>query len=276
MSATASRQPRPDLAPPDTAVGILQARIIKQADHTLAMHQILLRHIPPVLETTHPEARFAPIEYTHVADAEATVFAFGGMSHGLTMPIREFHGQLRGTACNVVYLKDFHLCWYQKGLLSLTRSRAETLALLADRFGDLPRPWIFVGSSAGGHAALFFGHAMTADRVVAFGPQTYVDQAVFAGNRPKLAHETGFDFDDPENDLHDHLQGTRKIADAVIVYAGRHETDRQHARRLAAIDGVQLMEIDTNQHAVAAVLRAQGQLKATVFGATLSTNGAGA
>jgi hypothetical protein len=220
----------------------------------------------PVQPVDAEDARYAPVEVQTTDGAHATVFAFGGIAHGFTMPVREFFGVLSDSGASVVFLKDFHQAWYQKGLLGVTGDRARTAALLADRFGAMPRPWIFTGSSSGGHAAIHFGHVVGADRIVAFGPQTYIDASIWQRHRRTPASESDFDFTDPGNDLAATLANGPAEARFHLHFGDAHEADKRHAERLARLPGVVLHGHDTDVHQIARYLRDRGTLIEAIFG----------
>lgn len=254
---------------PWTGARRAQERLVKHTTARLELHAVLLRHFEPVQEVDALDAEYAPIEVRRIDGAQCTVFAFGGMAHAFMMPVREFFQILADTPSNVLFIKDFHQAWYQKGLLGATSSRAEAVGFLKARFGDMPRPWIFTGSSAGGHAAIHFGHAMGADRVVAFSPQTYVDAEVWRHDRPEVAPEIDFDFADPETDLARTL-AARQSGSAYHIYFGEQNAwDVAPARRLADLPGVVLHGHATPIHAVARVLRNEGTLSTAIFGDAL-------
>jgi len=246
-----------------------QERLINHTNGRFNLHAALLRHFEPVQDVGALDAEYAPVEVRRLDAAQCTIFAFGGMAHAFTMPVREFFGVLSVTPSNVLFIKDFHQAWYQKGLLGTTTSRAETIAFLEARFSDMPRPWIFTGSSAGGHAAIHFGQAMGADRVVAFGPQSYVDAEVWRRDRPDVAPEVDFDFADPELDLAHTLAAAKDGGNCHIHFGEQNQWDQSHAERLAGLPGVTLHTHATEVHAIARFLRKRDALTPAIFGDTV-------
>jgi hypothetical protein len=239
----------------------------------LDIHAALLRHISPVQPIDAEDARYAPVEVMATSGARATVFAFGGIAQGFTMPVREFFGVLSDSGSSVVFLKDFHQAWYQKGLLGVTGTRAGTADFLMARFGDMPRPWIFTGSSSGAHAAIHYGRVMSADRIVAFGPQTSVDPRIWQRHRRAAASECDFDFTDPDNDLAGVLAADRGTRNVHIHFAKAHAADSEHAGRVAHLPDVVLHGHDTDVHQIARYLRDNGTLIEAIFGDTAGADG---
>lgn len=42
--------------------------------------------------------------------------SFGSIMQGLGMPVFEFFNSISDITCDKVFLRDFHLAWYQKGV----------------------------------------------------------------------------------------------------------------------------------------------------------------
>jgi hypothetical protein len=74
-----------------------------------------------------------------------------------------------------LFVRDVDQCWYQRGLRGLSRdvpSTVDALTRVIGEAGDGRR--VFVGSGAGGYAAILFGVLCGADEVVAFAPQATI------------------------------------------------------------------------------------------------------
>jgi len=226
----------------------------------LQIQTALIAQVGPVLDVSDENAQYAPCESSIRADAKGTVFAFGGMAAGFAIPLKEFFGQIQSQPFNVLYFKDFLQAWYQGGLLGVTTDRAGTVDFIAAQFSQLPRPWIFTGNSAGGHAALFFGHRLGADKICAFGPQTYVDRPVFEYYRSAANAKFDYSFNPSDNDLIDLLGTQTPLAAAHVYYGGKNKLDTYHAERVAHLSGVTLFCEEDASHAVARKLKREDRL----------------
>jgi len=68
---------------------------------------------------------------------------------------------------------DRHRMWYHRGIDEVSNDIAGTLSYLAEQIKPYKRV-IFIGSSAGGYAAILFGSLLAVDTVIAFRPQTNI------------------------------------------------------------------------------------------------------
>lgn len=205
-------------------------------------------------------APFMPVERKLVADPQGTIISLGSLLNGPAAPKREFSRVLEGAQMNQVFLKDYEQVWYQRGLLGTTNTRAETAQWLGDFLADMPRPWNFIGASAGGYMALYLGHQLKADTIVAFGAQTLINRPAvvkFAGAKP---WEIGLDLNDPLNDLVPLFENEPFAGDAQLHYAALNKFDAEQMVRIAHCSGVTLVPHDYHRHPVAFHLRETGDL----------------
>ncbi len=78
-----------------------------------------------------------------------------------------------GDRCDFLFYVDRQDSWYHKGLLGLTDSVQQTAEYLSQKIGERPYKTVtFMGTSAGGYAAILFGSLCNVTNVVAFIPQT--------------------------------------------------------------------------------------------------------
>lgn len=211
-------------------------------------------------------AALMPVETFPRDDAEGTTVAFAGLLIGFGMAQKEFFGTLSETRQSLVFVKDFEQLWYQRGLLGLSETRSGAAEVLREELAGLPRPWTFLGSSAGGYAALFYGAMLGADRMVAFAPQTIVGHRAFveyAHVRPRIA---GYDVNDPENDLLPHLERYPLQGQAFLHYGTGNAFDTEEALRVKDVPGIALVPHDLGNHSIARELRRSGTLLEAIYG----------
>lgn len=248
----------------ETELSKAQRRLRLRNEMIVTLHREIVRISGPALSINDEGAGFVPMECDLKDDAKGTIFSFSGLHLGGGKTETEFKGTLSGTNYSVVYIKDYEQVWYQHGLFGIGETRVTAFENIAQALGHLPRPWICIGNSAGGFAALFAGAVMRADRVVAFSPQSYVDAKVFKQFSREFPRARNFAPKDPENDLLNVLPNFAPIPSKVI-YGGENPTDSQQAERLAAIPSVQLVPLPIKTHASAAHLRTQGLLLQTIL-----------
>lgn len=220
------------------------------------------------LDNTRTQPDFMPIRCFREDGATQTYVIFGSLSDGEIVSKLEFFGSVRDTGQNRVFVSDFGQLWYQDGLIGLTENRADTIPLLRDYLADLPRPFTFLGSSAGGYAALLFGAALDAERIIAFAPQTFLTSKVL--NKFGLVRNDGkaFDSQDPFADLLPFLQQQPMTGRIEVHYGSSVQFDRRHAERLDVLDNVTLMPHDIETHGVAKQLLKDRKLHAIITGET--------
>lgn len=147
--------------------------------------------------------------------SDTTVVIFSGMAP--KNHVYEWTASFADFPANVVGVRDPFDRWYQVGCDTL----AARLNGIVDQLG---RRWVVcVGASAGGFAALLYGRALCADRVLAFCPQSACGEAKRAlGDMrwPECCQET------PSHDL------TGAYPGALVHYAIDNDLDAMHADRI--------------------------------------------
>jgi hypothetical protein len=150
--------------------------------------------------------------------ADATVLVFSGLA--AINHVYEWTASFAELAVNLIGVRDLSDTWYQTDADLLDELRCEV-----DAFGDA---WLAcIGGSAGGFAALKFGRALGADRILAFCPQSAcgpVKRALGDG-RWRIPCEAT-----PADDIcgwHNR---------AIVHYAADEPLDEMHARRLCGAE----------------------------------------
>jgi len=105
------------------------------------------------------------------------IISFSGQGSGFgTIPQLEFVKFLEKHYNN--YERHFYLDkyskWYHKGTYGISTNICETLEYLKEIIKNFEEI-IFIGSSAGGYAAILFGSLLNVNKIIAFKPQTIID-----------------------------------------------------------------------------------------------------
>lgn len=208
----------------------LKKRIRQLNDRQVLMHEVLIRS---GLAENYPDLQ--PVTKEINPRANNLVLAFGGMSHNLSLPPAEFLKTLGMIDCSTIFFKDFRQCWYQQGLLGLTRDASETVQYLKElltQFAD--KNIISIGTSAGGFAAILFGVAVKAKAVVAFSPQTVIDEDAYLTFRSADTNKEDFagnmNYPDLRKALADYSNAPTKV---YIYYDENNDRDKRHATYLS-------------------------------------------
>ena len=113
-------------------------------------------------------------------DREVLLISFGGIGMMMSgIPPFEFLKSLNEwfPQYDKKFIIDIHQCWYHKGIGGLSSSIEETKVVLEKLIKGYKKV-IFLGVSAGGYAAILFGSLLKIRNVVAFLPQTILENPV--------------------------------------------------------------------------------------------------
>ena len=210
---------------------------------------------------------------THVVldlatESRALLILFGGIAGGVSMPVFEFFHVAADVPAKKAFLRDPRRGWYQLGIPGVGETAQSIKDFLdaAIAQADVDRV-IMAGASAGGFAALLFGALSRVDDVIAFSPQSFID----AGNRSRADDERW-----PEQiaALHGQAAGRALALDLLDVLprdpgktrfqlhvSTDDALDMLHARRLADLAGVRIVEHERGGHRLVKTLRDRGQLQ---------------
>jgi hypothetical protein len=204
-------------------------------------------------------------DFAPSSDTLLIVFAGLGPTHG--MPRFEFLRTAASLPVQRLYVCDHERAWYHRGVRGLgtsIRSTADALHALIAESGA--RRVVTTGNSAGGYAALLFGHLLGVDAVVAFAPRTSVGwgrRVLHRDTRRWREQVTLSRRGGPERefgDLRRVLAGGTRFGDAVVHYAAGCRLDAVHARRLSGVPNVVMYPHAHRGHGLAQALRADGRL----------------
>lgn len=182
--------------------------------------------------------------------------------------------QSTGVALNRILVRDTANLWYQHGVSGLGRDADEVAqALRAWMVRLRPRSVSTLGQSMGGYAAILFGALLGVDRVLAFGPLSYLraDWARRDGDTRWLpVFDTLQRFAPARlyDDLPALLAATPRLPVIRVVIGSAsapgqaQNLDRLHAQRLAASAAVSVQEFPQAPHAVVQWLIEQGRIDA--------------
>lgn len=212
------------------------------------------------------------------------IIAFTGMARGLNeLANFEFVKSTRGFSCSKIFCRDPNLAFYHLGIDNETSSVVDVLHKLKGQVEKAaPTRVTCVGVSAGGFAALLFGHLLKADMVHAFGPQTilYKDWGVSHKDPTVYTCENlhaavlmpGNDFRDL-NPVLSNYNG--KTSYKVHIGTGVDcEQDGHHADNISACEGVEVLTYPCDGHACAvAFVKDKGVLGQLVLGVSDEDSG---
>ena len=199
------------------------------------------------------------------------LIAFGGIASQLAgVAPFEFLSALNAHPARRIFVRDIDQCWYQRGVRGVaTTLTGTTDALRAIVARERPDRLVTLGTSAGGFGALYFGCALGADVILAFGPQTFTDPWHRRWHRDRRWKHEISQIDELDQgavcrDLRPVVRSWSMGArpGRIEIHYGRDvRIDRIHARRLGRISSVAVYP-HSGGHNTAKALRDRGELDA--------------
>ena len=200
-------------------------------------------------------SRMLPVEIID-KNSTKTLIAFGGMTQGLSMPPKEFFKSLIHKNINIIFVKDFKQCWYQKGLLGKTNDVKGSIEYLNNIIPKNTEKLIALGASAGGYAAIRFGISLNADRIMAFSPQTLIDEETASVFSKSCLRNMSFDEEDL--DLKKILDKYKPKVKIEVYCAADNNRDKMAVEYIK--DYVEEYSYPTDSHMLALYLKENGLL----------------
>jgi hypothetical protein len=201
---------------------------------------------------------------------EGLIIAFTGLDDRLFLRVYEFFDTTKSLGYSRILLRDKYRLWYQHGIDAKRPDFASLIAYLESEIAALrPRKVMCVGTSSGGLVALAAGHALRADYVHAFAPQTFVDTSLAAIPRSRyksshlrlrLSRRAGGE----SLDVLPRLQISNGKTRYYVHYCAGSRHDDENARRLTGLPGVVLMAYPCSAHAIGIFLAKRDFLKQTL------------
>mgnify|MGYP003632936997 CR=1 FL=1 len=203
-------------------------------------------------------SKVSPVEVLN-KNSTITLVVFSGMARRPSMAVKEFYRSLSGRDVNIIFLKDFYQCWYEKGLIGITDDFQSTAEYIRSITPEGTKHMIFLGTSAGGYAAIKAGVLLGASKIVAVSPQTNINHRVFNMFKSYDSEINGLDLSKERVDLKSFLSLSRYSGELEIYYGEKNDVDRVAALRLQ--EYASLKSLPTNTHNVAEFLKSTGKLE---------------
>ena len=187
-------------------------------------------------------------------------YVFHGMAGALGMPPLTVLRETGLIRTNLILLKDYYRFFYQAGLNREITDVDAIIARLRRCREELPhvRQTFCFGPSAGGYAAILFGHYLQVDAVYAFAPVTLInlDDLKKFGGRKEVGRIT-----EQHRDLARLLAMHNGRTRYKIFYCEGSRRDRTYAEHLQDLPGVELYPQPGNTHNVAQAIYESGRLR---------------
>ncbi len=111
-------------------------------------------------------------------NSDITLTVFGGLGHQVGQPMFEFRKILKPLNMNLLFFKDIKRGWYHHALTGFGATLPEKAEFVTELLETIPsNRRLFLGSSAGGFAALMFSRLVPdVSDCLLFGPQVFIDR----------------------------------------------------------------------------------------------------
>ena len=118
-----------------------------------------------------------------INNKKCLIVCFGGMALKMGgIPPFEFLNYLRnvyGNDCDLIFYVDKHQCCYHKGIQDISNNIDETVIYLNCKISQNNYDKVvFMGTSAGGYAAILFGSLCNVNSVISFIPKTILNSPI--------------------------------------------------------------------------------------------------
>lgn len=169
---------------------------------------------------------------------------------------------------NKIFIMDKSNSWYHNGIDGLTRNIQESIDLIKDMIKDKKYSKILcVGASMGGYMALLTGRLIGATNIIAFSPQTFLDEE----NRKKHGDtrwideiKKMYDTDKSYLDLKELYKDKIKNMKVEIHYSKNIKLDKIHAKH-PDNKKIKLIGYNDADHYIAVYLHKKGALEKIIL-----------
>ncbi|HET9917528.1 MAG TPA: hypothetical protein VFQ89_10495 [Candidatus Binatia bacterium] len=184
-------------------------------------------------------------------DPSVLIVAFTGSAKMLMMPVYEFFDLTKSLGYSRILLRDRFNKRYHRGIDRQRPDYSSFLDFLRREIKKLgAKKTIFVGTSAGGYAAIRVGHDLGADYVHAFGAQTGLNPVHL-----RLPDR------EPPMDLSQILHEPNPNTTYYLHYCHSYESDRLHAERVAGCPNMVTLGYPGTTHLITLLLARKGLLE---------------
>ena len=201
-------------------------------------------------------------------NSEFLLVSFGGIIHGLGLPIFEFYNSLGNINCDKIFFRDFYQAWYLKGVDSNIDGPQKICNFINHEVSKANYTNItFIGNSMGGYAAILFGGLINVDTVIAFSPQTFIDKKnrfYYFDIRWRSQIKQIYKYLNKNSEylnLKLFLNTQDYKTKIRIYYSNKHRLDKIHAKFIRDSYNVKLIPISESQHSIVKKLRDIGELQ---------------
>ena len=171
--------------------------------------------------------------------ADTAMLLFCAVHHRFGLPLGVLHRWLSAFPASILFLRDFEVRLFMKGIRSLGPDRASSTAALGKILADLgARRILCLGASGGGYGALRYGLDVGAEEVVSFAGPVSMEPAFnahFAHNA--MSEKLRREYPGEELDMRAVYLAAPARPRVQLIYGEHCWDDRLHAEHMADVPG---------------------------------------
>lgn len=200
-------------------------------------------------------------------DSDTVLITFAGISGALGLYPFEFFKITNGFNINKIFIRDLEQSWYHKGLKDYTKSIEGIATFLLKIINEKKyKNVICLGNSMGAYASIITGSLIKANKILAFSPQSFLDNKLREKYNDNRWKEQISNF--PKNIKKEFLDlklffEKNEISNYTkieIFFALDERIDAIHAMHLKDIDNIKLVPFYNGGHKLVQYLRRSGEL----------------
>jgi hypothetical protein len=239
------------LPPKVTSIKSLLFQLLPTSYRVWRYNQLLRREIKE-----HPDGALIVWEREK---SSQLCYVFHGVAGALQMQPLTVLRETGLIHTNLILLKDYYRFFYQAGLNREITDVDAIIARLRRFREELPhvRQTFCFGPSAGGYAAILFGHYLHVDVVYAFAPATLINLDVVK----KFVRKDVWRITEQHRDLARLLAKHNGRTRYKIFYCDGSRRDRTYAEHLQGLPGVELYPQPGHTHNVIRAMHESGRLR---------------
>lgn len=220
----------------------------------------------------HPHKWSSRDDYLHEENgSDVLLLSFAGMGWRDSIPTFNFYNMLStNKSIDKLFLRDTKCRYYMTGLPNTTDSLQGNIDFIKGIIEKNNYKRVFaIGCSAGGFAAILYGHLLKLDKVIVFSPQTVLtnlkeEKIKDTYNAPRTCKWLRDLHKDDELyqkclDLHNFVPFDTKVELHYSERANRG-ADKNHAKHIES-ENCKIIEYNSNNHLLALELKKQKKLK---------------
>ena len=190
---------------------------------------------------------------------------FSGMGRDNSAPTFIFYNFLKNYKCDKLFVRDLSYTWFLNNPHFRNVKEKSNTQNTLDFLNSYKKPRhknvYTIGCSAGGFAAIFYGHFLRVTKCLAFAPQTIisVDKGKFKDERWM---SRSIEVEKNVNKTFLSLVNLGKLNMPTVMYFS-HELDRNHCYALNQVNAVPIKVGDDN-HLTALLMKRNGTLKIVI------------